>query len=207
MNTTTTTSNLHREFNEHLKLAYWIIHRRLRQKLGRYDDELVGEAIAQAWSQFARCRQRVADPAHAVALVARSGAARALRGSRFVKREPGYVDAMDVRGRAALDRLAARGEKLRHPADRGFVDPADLVARPENVPADALDGLPLDRSHVEGMIALLPSKELQVVARWLSYGTTQAQIAIERGVSKSTISRQMNEIEIWFRAMGFSKRG
>ena len=31
---TTTLSNLDREWSEHYKLACWIIHRRLRQKLG-----------------------------------------------------------------------------------------------------------------------------------------------------------------------------
>ena len=79
---TTTLSNLQREWSEHHKLACWIIHKRLR-KLGRYDDELFGEALAQAWTQFQRCRQRVADVPHAIALAARAGVGRALRGSRF----------------------------------------------------------------------------------------------------------------------------
>jgi hypothetical protein len=192
---TTTVSNLEREWQENRKLACWIIHRRLRQKLGRYDDELVAEAEAQAWVQFARCRQRVADPAHAVALVARSGVARALRGSRLVKRERGYLDALDVRGRVALDRLAARGEKLLHRADRGAVDPADLAARPENNPVDSLD-----HSAVEAMIARLP-ESVQPTARLLSYGCPRKLIAERRGISPATLSAQVDLIALFVRAM------
>lgn len=194
MATTTNTQQLHDEFTTHFKLACWIIRRRLGM-LGRYDDELAQEAIAQGWEQFAKCRQRVADPVHAIALVARSGVARALRGSRFVKRERGYLDALDVRGKVALDRLAARGEKLRHRADRGFVDPAEIAARPENLPADSLD-----RDPVESMIARLP-ENLQPTARLLSFGCPRKLIAERHGVSLSTVSARIDVIAVFVRAM------
>ena len=192
---TTTLSNLHREWTEHRKLAYWIIHRRLRQALGRYDDELVAEAIAQAWVQFERCRKRVAEVPHAMALAARSGAGRALRGSRLVKRERGYLDALDVRGRVALDRLAARGEKLRHPVDRGWIDPADIAARPENFPADSLD-----RGPVESLIDRLP-QSVQATARLLSWGCPRKLVCERRGISPATLSRQIETIAVFVRAM------
>jgi len=194
MATTTNTQQLHDEFTTHFKLVCWIIRRRLGM-LGRYDDELAQEAIALAWLQFAKCRQRVADPLHAVALVARSGVGRALRGSRFVQRERGYVDAMDVKGRAALDRLAARGEKLRHRADRGFVDPAEIADRPENLPADSLN-----RDPVEGMIARLP-QQLQATARLLSYGCHRKLIAERHGVSASTVTNRVDVIAVFVKAM------
>ena len=191
----TTLNNLHREWSEHHKLACWIIHRKLQRKLGRFDDELVGEALSQAWAQFERCRQSVADPAHAVALCARSGVARALRGSRFVKRERGYLDALEVRGKVALDRLAARGEKLRHRCDRGFVDPAEIAARPENFPADSLD-----RGPVESIIRRLP-ESVQPAARLLSWGLPRKLICERLGVSAPTLSRQVDIIEVFVRAI------
>jgi len=191
---TTTVSNLNREWDENYKLVCWIIHRRLRQ-LGRYDDELVQEALVQAWEQYAKCRQRVEDVQKAISCVARSGAARALRGSRFVRRERGYLDAMDVKGRAALDRLAARGEKLRHRADRGFVDPAEIADRPENSPADSLD-----RDPVESMIRRLP-ESLQATARLLSYGCPRKLIAERHGVSPSTVTNRIDVIAVFVRAM------
>jgi hypothetical protein len=192
---TTTLSDLHREWTDNRKLAFWIIHRRLRQALGHYDDELVGEAIAQCWVQFVGCRKRVADVRHAMSLAARSGVGRALRGSRFVKREHGYLDALDVRGRLALDRLAARGEKLRHPADRGWIDPADIAARPENFPADSLD-----RGPVESMISRLP-ESVQATARLLSFGCPRKLICERRGISPSTLSRQVELIGVFLQAM------
>lgn len=193
--------HLHEEFSEHVKLVYWIIHRRLRQKLGRYDDELVQEAAAQAWEQYAKCRQRVADAKHAAALVARSGVARALRGTRFVRRERGYLDALDVRSRVALDRLAARGEKLRHPADRGFLDPADIADRPENNPVDSLD-----RGPVESMIRRLP-ENVQATARLLSFGCPRKLICERRGISASTLSRQVEIIAVFVLAMLDERKG
>ncbi|HEY1601464.1 MAG TPA: hypothetical protein VGG64_17820 [Pirellulales bacterium] len=196
MTTTTTISlaQLRREFDEHYRLVLAIIHRRLRQ-LGRYDDELVGEALGQAWEQYPTCRQRLADVGHAIACVAHSGVARALRGTRFVRRERGYVDAMDVRGRAALDRLAARGEKPCRRADRRFVDPADIAARPENTPVDSMD-----RAAVEAMIARLP-QQLQATARLLSYGCPKKLIAERCGVSPATVSRHVGLIEPLLRDM------
>jgi DNA-directed RNA polymerase specialized sigma24 family protein len=191
----TTSTNLNREWNENYKLVLWIIHRRLRQKLGRYDDELVQEALVQAWDQYAKCRQRVADPVHAIALVARSGVGRALRGSRFVKRERGYLDALDVRGKTALDRLAARGEKLRHPADRGFLDPGEIAARPENLPVDSLD-----RDPVESMIRRLP-ESVRAIARLLSFGCPRKLICERLGISAATLSGRVDMIMVFVRAM------
>ena len=78
------------------------------------------------------------------------------------------------------------GEKLRHPADRGFVDPADIAARPENFPADSLD-----RGPVESMIRRLP-ESVQATARLLSFGLPRKLICERRGISPATLWAQVD---------------
>ncbi|HEX4147389.1 MAG TPA: hypothetical protein VHY20_00315, partial [Pirellulales bacterium] len=79
--------------------------------------------------------------------------------------------------------------------DRGFVDPAEIAGRPENLPADSLD-----RDPVEHMIARLP-ENLQATARLLSYGCPRKLIAERHGVSAATVSARVDVIAVFVRAM------
>ena len=94
-----------------------------------------------------------------------------------------------------MDRLAARGEKLRHPADRGFIDPADIAARPENFPADSLD-----RDPVESMIRRLP-ENVQAIARLLSFGVPRKLICERLGISPDVLRDRVDMIAVFVRAM------
>ena len=163
----------HAEWTEFYPLARWLVKR----KLGRLDGTIphdisdrVNEAIAHAWQEYPKLRQRRPDiPAKtAIRWVCRTGVSRVWSNTRFVpKPHPSYVDALDRKDIAALDEFPQLDRE-------GYRDTDN-------------------RSCVEALIANLPVR-LQPVARLLSYGMPKRMVAQRRGISPSTLYALIDDL-------------
>lgn len=170
------TEQLHAEWTELYRLARWLCRRKLVRLDGAVPpdiDDRVDEAIAHAWRLYGKLRTRKPDvPAKtAVRWVCRTGVSRVWARTRFASTRPypGYRDAMDS---------AVRDDRT------------DQLVQPDS-PAEYRD--PEDREPVERIIRTLP-EHLQPVARLLSYGMTKTLVAERRGISKSTLYVQIDEL-------------
>jgi hypothetical protein len=163
-----------RDWSRHHGLACRIIRQRLQSRFTATSDELFGEALGHAWTQFERMHRRGMEPGKAVALAARSGASRAMRGTRFVRGSWGYVDVLDWR-------VGARAERLG--------DAATLPGRPD----DARD--PGDRRPVDAIVSSLPV-ELRTVARLLGEGLPRKAVCERLRLSAATVCRRVEQIRI-----------
>jgi DNA-directed RNA polymerase specialized sigma24 family protein len=178
--TTPTIQQLHAEWTEFYHLARYLVRRKLMRLDGSMPpdiDDRVDDAIAHAWRLYPKLRQRKPElpPRTAIRWVCKTGVSRVWARTRFVttKPHPGYVDAMDSK--------ATR--------EGYFEDSIPGAAASDETYRD-----PSDRANVEQLIDTLPT-HLQPVARLLSYGSmTKALVAERRGISKTTLYAQLDEI-------------
>jgi hypothetical protein len=179
--TSPTTEQLHAEWTEHNRLAYWLCRRKLIRIDGTVPpdlDDRVSDAIAHAWVEFGKIRNRKPDvPAKtAMRWACKTGVSRVHARTRFVpKPYPGYVDAMD-----------SRAER------EGYFE--DAIPQPEREPYRD----PTDRTAVDARLAKLPD-ELRPLAQILSYGITQSDAMKLLGIGWAKLTEQLNELRI---AMG-----